>query len=78
MVEFCEKCGGLMRPSNEGNKRFLICKSCGRKVPLNDKAIKSYTSSKKIDHPQGEEFKNLEKMEDWMEKEIYKKFKNKN
>jgi DNA-directed RNA polymerase subunit M/transcription elongation factor TFIIS len=75
MVEFCEKCGGLMRPSKEGKKIFLICKSCGRKVQLNDIDIKSYTSSKKIDHPRGEEFKNLEKMEDWKQKEIYNKFK---
>ena len=78
MVEFCEECDGLMRPSKEGDKKFLVCKSCGRKIPLDDKVIESYTSSKKIAHPQGEEFKNLEKMEKWKEKEIFKKFKESN
>jgi DNA-directed RNA polymerase subunit M/transcription elongation factor TFIIS len=78
MVEFCEKCGGLMRPSKEGEQNFLVCKSCENKVPVNKKVKESYTSSKKINHPVGEEFKNLEKMEDWKEKEIYKKFKDSN
>lgn len=66
-----------MRPSIEGNQKFLVCKSCGWKIPLNDEVIESYTSSKKISHPRGEEFKNLEKMEDWKQKELYKTFKEK-
>ena len=78
MVEFYEICGGLMRPSKEGDQNYLVCKSCRKKVPLKKEVLEFYTSSKKIDHPLGEEFKNLEKMEDWKEKEIYKKFKESN
>jgi len=75
MVKFCNKCDGLLRPSKKENRSILICKSCGAKFPLDDTILESYTSNKKIIHPPGEEFKNLEKMEKWEKKELLKKFK---
>ncbi|MFW9988701.1 MAG: hypothetical protein ACFFC3_08610 [Candidatus Odinarchaeota archaeon] len=68
MVEFCEKCGGLLRPSKENNKNLLICNSCGKELPLLDEIKDSYISTKEIYHPPGEEFKNLEKMRNWDKK----------
>ena len=65
----------MMRPSKEENQNILVCNSCGKFMPLEDEMIDSYRFRKEIYHPPGEEFKNLEKMENWKEKEIYNKFK---
>jgi len=45
-LEFCEKCGGLLRPAKKGRESYLICKRCGFSKPLNRQA--STYSSKKI------------------------------
>ncbi|MFX1327852.1 MAG: hypothetical protein ACFE91_06880 [Promethearchaeota archaeon] len=74
MVEFCEKCDGMMLPSKNKDETVLICNICGEIIPLEDELKDSYKSSKEIYHPPGEEFKNLEKIENWKEKEIYNKF----
>jgi len=65
MVEFCEKCGGMMLPSKDKDKKILVCNSCAQTKPLEENLIDSYTFTKEIYHPPGEEFKNLEKMKDW-------------
>ena len=74
MFEFCENCGGLLIPSKDENKKILICNSCGEIFPLEDDIEDSYIFTKEIHHPPGKEFKNLQKMENWEEKEIYRKF----
>ncbi|MFX1297397.1 MAG: hypothetical protein ACFFD2_21395 [Promethearchaeota archaeon] len=65
MVEFCKDCGGMMLPSRDKNEKVLICNLCGKREPLNADIIESYRYTKEIDHPFGEEFKNLEKMKNW-------------
>ncbi|MFX1504322.1 MAG: hypothetical protein ACFFDH_25405 [Promethearchaeota archaeon] len=65
MVEFCKKCGGLLRPSKENDEKILICNSCGVKLQLQDDIKDSYILTKEIYHPPGEEFKNLENMRNW-------------
>ena len=68
MVEFCEKCGGLLLPSRENNTTILKCNLCGKVKSINDDLKEEYTFRKTIEHPKGSEFKNLEKMENWREK----------
>lgn len=65
MVEFCEKCGGMMLPSKDKDQKILVCNLCAQTKPLEEDFIDSYTFYKEIHHPIGEEFKNLEKMKDW-------------
>jgi len=65
MVEFCKKCGGIMLPSKDKDKKILVCNSCAKTISLEENFIDSYTFHKEIYHPPGEEFKNLEKMKDW-------------
>ncbi len=65
MVEFCEKCGGMMLPSKVKDKKILVCNSCAQTKSLEGDFIDSYIFNKEICHPTGEEFKNLEKMKDW-------------
>lgn len=74
MIEFCENCGGIMLPSEEEGKKFLLCNLCKHTKQLTEDLINSYKINKEIFHPPGEEFKNLEKMKNWEEKEIYNKF----
>jgi len=65
MVEFCENCGSMMLPSKKNNNKVLACNSCGKIKPLEKDLMKSYKFITEIQHPPGEEFKNLEKMKDW-------------
>jgi DNA-directed RNA polymerase subunit M len=46
VLEFCEKCGGLLRPVKKDGENYLICKRCGFSKPLNRQA--STYSSKKV------------------------------
>ena len=79
MVEFCRKCGGMMLPSKKDEKqngiKLLVCNLCDNKKLVSEELADSYTFNKEINHPHGEEFKNLKKMENWKRKEIYNKFK---
>lgn len=68
MVEFCDKCDGMMLPFEKSGKNFLKCNFCGNIKPLKEELRDSYTFTKSIDHPKGTEFKNLRKMENWREK----------
>ena len=68
MVEFCEKCGGMLLPNRENNTTILKCNLCGKVKSINDDLKEEYTFRKTIEHPKGSEFKNLEKMENWREK----------
>jgi DNA-directed RNA polymerase subunit M/transcription elongation factor TFIIS len=68
MVEFCDKCEGMMLPFKKMDDNFLKCNSCGNIVPLKNDLRDSYTFTKTIEHPRGTEFKSLIKMENWMQK----------
>lgn len=68
MVEFCDKCEGMMLPFKKSDKNLLKCNFCGNVKPLKKELIESYTFTKTIEHPIGTEFKNLSKMENWREK----------
>jgi len=61
-----------MLPSKEKNEKMLVCNLCGKTKPLDADIIESYTFITEIEHPKGEEFKNLEKMKHW-EKKFLKK-----
>ncbi|MFW9867668.1 MAG: hypothetical protein ACFFEN_16355 [Candidatus Thorarchaeota archaeon] len=65
MVEFCDNCGGMMLPSKGKKEKILVCNLCGQTKTLDEDIIESYTYTREIDHPKGEEFKNLEKMNKW-------------
>ena len=39
MVEFCEKCGGMMLPSKDKDKKILVCNSCDETILLQDEKI---------------------------------------
>ncbi len=60
-----------MLPSKQKEKKLLVCNLCSYNKPLTEDLITSYNFNKEIDHPLGEEYKNLVKMENWEKKEIY-------
>jgi DNA-directed RNA polymerase subunit M/transcription elongation factor TFIIS len=74
LLEFCDKCGGILLPSKKKVKKVLRCNLCGNIKPIPKKLKNSYKINKEIYHPPGEEFINKEKMEEWEKKEIYNKF----
>jgi len=47
-LEFCEKCGGLLRPVRKGGESHLVCKRCGFSKPL-DRQASTYSSKKVIE-----------------------------
>jgi DNA-directed RNA polymerase subunit M len=53
-MEFCEKCGSLMKPTKEDKGSFLVCSSCGKKVKLTKTKSKAYTLTRKIEHKENE------------------------
>jgi DNA-directed RNA polymerase subunit M len=53
-MEFCEKCGSLMKPTREEKSAFLVCSSCGKKVKLTKSKSKAYTITRKIEHTPAE------------------------
>jgi hypothetical protein len=63
----------MMLPSKEKGKMLLICNLCINIEPINEDLLNSYKISKEIYYPPGDEYKNLEKMENWEER-IYIKF----
>ena len=69
MVEFCEKCGGMLLPHRENNTSILKCNLCGKRKSINNELKEKYIFKKTIEHPKGSEFKNLKKMENWKEKQ---------
>jgi DNA-directed RNA polymerase subunit M/transcription elongation factor TFIIS len=72
MVEFCEKCGGMLFPSKNEIEAVLICNSCGESISLKSDMKNSYISNKEIHHPLGEEYKNLKKMKNWKKEKTNK------
>jgi DNA-directed RNA polymerase subunit M/transcription elongation factor TFIIS len=75
MVEFCEKCGGMMLPLKKEGENVLSCNLCDNFKPISKEIVDSYKFIKEIIHSPGQEFKNLKKIENWKEKRLYKKFR---
>jgi DNA-directed RNA polymerase subunit M/transcription elongation factor TFIIS len=50
ILEFCEKCGSMMRPSKESKDKILICSLCNNVVKVSEEIKDSYTFHKEIDH----------------------------
>lgn len=48
-MEFCPKCGSMMKPKREENKIILYCSSCGFSKPLGGEAS-SYKFVSEIKH----------------------------
>ncbi|MEA2071037.1 MAG: hypothetical protein U9O98_07075 [Asgard group archaeon] len=51
-MEFCTKCGNLLRPVKEVDKTYLLCPNCGKKHKLSKK--NDYTIVRTIEHNEGE------------------------
>jgi DNA-directed RNA polymerase subunit M len=47
-LEFCEKCGGLLRPIKKDGKNYLVCKRCDFSKPL-DRRASTYSSKRVIE-----------------------------
>ncbi len=59
-MEFCEKCGSLMKPTREEKLSFLVCSSCGKKVKLTKSKSKDYTITRKIKHSPADKLEVIE------------------
>ncbi|MBK5112320.1 MAG: hypothetical protein KGD59_10245 [Candidatus Heimdallarchaeota archaeon] len=53
-MEFCEKCGNLMKPIRDEKSALLVCSSCGKKEKLTKSKQKDYTITRKIEHSPAE------------------------
>ncbi|NHJ47482.1 MAG: hypothetical protein FK733_06830 [Asgard group archaeon] len=53
-MEFCEKCGNLMKPVRDEKGSFLVCSTCDKKVKLTKSKSKNYTIKRKIEHKENE------------------------
>ncbi|NHJ84299.1 MAG: hypothetical protein FK734_02480 [Asgard group archaeon] len=53
-MEFCDKCGSLMKPVREDKGSYLVCSSCGKKVKLTKTKSQDYTLTRKIEHSEKE------------------------
>jgi DNA-directed RNA polymerase subunit M len=45
-MKFCEKCGSVLFPTKKGNKCYLECRMCGRKIKSDIKRLKFETLHK--------------------------------
>ncbi|MFW9923190.1 MAG: hypothetical protein ACFFDW_07900, partial [Candidatus Thorarchaeota archaeon] len=53
-MEFCDKCGSLMKPVREDKISYLVCINCDKKVKLTKTKSKDYTITRKIEHTEKE------------------------
>ncbi len=53
-MEFCDKCGSLMKPVKEEKGAFLVCGSCGKKIKLTKSKSQSYKLTQRIPHTEKE------------------------
>jgi DNA-directed RNA polymerase subunit M/transcription elongation factor TFIIS len=68
-MEFCEKCGSLMLPSEKDGKKIFKCK-CGHTKSFSEDQEDSYRVSTKIKHDFKEEVINVKEITDWKEKNL--------
>jgi len=50
MLEFCEKCGSMLRPSKDSKDHILICTLCNNVVEISEEMEGSYIFHEEIDH----------------------------
>jgi DNA-directed RNA polymerase subunit M/transcription elongation factor TFIIS len=50
MLEFCNKCGSILRPSKDNKTKVLICSLCNNVVEISDEIEKSYIFHEEINH----------------------------
>jgi DNA-directed RNA polymerase subunit M/transcription elongation factor TFIIS len=55
MVEFCEKCSGIMLPFKDVGENILICTSCANTKPIENDFFDSYIIYEEKNYPPGEE-----------------------
>ncbi|BAA79993.1 hypothetical protein APE_1007a [Aeropyrum pernix K1] len=50
-MKFCPKCGGVMLPRKDGEKRLLVCGSCGYTIEAKPEDLSRYKGVEKVkDH----------------------------
>ncbi|MBN1329626.1 MAG: hypothetical protein JXA54_09150 [Candidatus Heimdallarchaeota archaeon] len=49
-MEFCDKCGNLMKPMRDETGSYIVCNVCGKKTKLTKIKSKDYTITRKIEH----------------------------
>lgn len=54
MPRFCPRCGGLMKPVNEGGVYYLVCTRCGYKAKATEEDLRGYGIRVKIGHSEKE------------------------
>ena len=71
MVEFCDKCGGMLLSSKDeqGNKTFK-CRSCGWTKPIDASSEEEYKMKKKVEHSVREEVKSATQILEWKDKHL--------
>ncbi|MHA1126228.1 MAG: hypothetical protein ACTSO7_00060 [Candidatus Heimdallarchaeota archaeon] len=53
-MEFCDKCGSMLKPVREEKTTMLVCPKCGPKAKMTKSKSKSYTIIRKIPHTEKE------------------------
>jgi DNA-directed RNA polymerase subunit M len=46
-MKFCEICGSVLIVKKSGEEKFLFCKKCGKRFPLNENVLIESSYSKK-------------------------------
>jgi len=74
-MEFCEKCGSMLKPVKEEKGTILVCPKCGPKGKLTKTKSKDYTIVRKIPHTEKEklevtEFKKLRELSEEEREEL--------
>ena len=53
-MQFCDKCGNMLKPVREEKGTYLVCPSCGKKGKLTKTKSKDYRLVQKIEHSEKE------------------------
>ena len=69
MVEFCNKCGGVMLPSTIQERKALKCIKCGSLRHISEKHYDSYIISKAVKHSFDNELISTSQIEKWKQGE---------
>jgi transcription factor S len=71
MVEFCEKCGGMMLPSKDDNgNKVLKCRSCGHLKSFDDGKQDEYKMKTKIERSVRDEVKSTSEILKWKDEHL--------
>jgi DNA-directed RNA polymerase subunit M len=74
-MEFCDKCGCMMFPSDVNGSKVFKCK-CGEIKLFSEDKSESYFISKKIEHSYRDEITNTKEILDWKQKNLKSTIKN--